>query len=152
MKKFIQNHQEGFYSFIGMSLLVLIVIGFLFGLFAIANERAEFDAWYNSLSAEEQAEYEAPYTTTYEVVAVEKYHVDITNRFGGVRGTYACYEFHYVDENGEIVTVHDHRDDWGSEDVVIGDTNTYVLNSRTDTRTLTLTMETFMSLSNPVSE
>ena len=152
MKKFIKNHEELVYSFIGMSLFVLIVVGFLFALFAIGNERAEFNAWYNSLSAEEQAEYEAPYTTTYEVIAVDKYHVDVTNRFGAVRGTYTCYEFHYMDENGNVVTVRDHRDDWGSEDVVIGDTNSYVLNSRTHTRTLTLTMETFMSLTTPVSK
>ena len=83
-----------------LSILVVVMLSVLVnGL----NEQAEFDAWYNSLSAEEKAEYEAPYTTTYDVLTVEKYHVNITNRYGGVRGTYTCYEFMYVKEDGEIV-------------------------------------------------
>ncbi|MBQ8626088.1 MAG: hypothetical protein IJ419_08000 [Agathobacter sp.] len=149
MLKKINWNAVGFFALV--AIVFAILIGGICFLGQGLKEKEEFEAWYNSLSAEEQAEYEAPYTTTYEVIAVNKHNVNITNRYGGVRGTYICYEFYYVDENGEIVVVNDFRDDWGREDVVIGESNTYSINARTDCNTLTITKDTLLALSDVVT-
>ena len=153
MKKFFEKVRN---IDVNPEVVLLIVLGILLVVMLSIlvnglNEQAEFDAWYNSLSAEEKAAYEAPYTTTCDVITVEKYHVDITNRYGAVRGTYSCYEFMYVNQDGDIITVHDFRDDWGNYDVVVGESNTYTVNTRTNTRTLTLTLETMKALADVVT-
>lgn len=149
MLKKINWNAVGFFALV--AIVFAILIGGICFLGQGLKEKEEFEAWYNSLSAEEKAAYEAPYTTTCDVITVEKYHVDITNRYGAVRGTYSCYEFMYVNQDGDIVTVHDFRDDWGNYDVVVGESNTYTVNTRTNTRTLTLTLETMKALADVVT-
>lgn len=143
---------ETLFGIIAFIVVLALLVGMVFLLNKTINEKEEFESWYNSLSAEEQAEYDAPYTNVYEVVAIDKYHANITNRYGGVRGTYVCYEFYYVDETGNVIAVNDFRDDTAYEDVVIGESNTFTTNSRTNKNTLTITLETLQALSNNNSD
>ena len=131
-------------------ILAILVVALAFMICLVGREmkaQDEFDAWYSSLTPEEQVAYEEPYTEVYEIVSVDKYVYERTNRYGGVRGTYICYEFYYLDGDGNVQYVQQFCDDFSGEEVVIGETNTYSTNSRTNVETLTLTLETVQKLS-----
>ena len=143
MRDFVNEHIEA----IILVVLVLLLVVMICFVGNILYERNQFASWYNALTPEERAEYDKPYTNTYEIFAVSKYQVTKTNRYGGVRDTYMCYEFYFVDENGTTMVVRNFRDNWGSCDVVVGESNTYVTNSLTGQKTLTITKDTVAQLS-----
>ena len=136
------------------AILIVVVLAILGTMiwFAAKEIKAdrEFDAWYNSLTAEEQVAYEEPYTDVYEIVSVDKYVMQQTNRYGGVRGTYICYEFYYVDGDGNVQHIEQFCDDFSGKEVIVGEANTYAYNSRTKVATLTLTMDTIQKMSTAV--
>ena len=47
--------------------------------------------------------------TEYEVCSVMEYIENETNGYGGILNTYSCYSFTYIDDNGDIQTIDNFR-------------------------------------------
>lgn len=139
---------------ITMIIIGVIVIGgisFLIG-FAIHKDN-QFNAWYDSLTPEEQMAYQQEQAEKresmrdrYEVTSVSQYIGTTTNQFGGVTDTYTAYTFTYLRGN-KLNHVESFRHyEYGLTKVVIGDKNEYVIDHYNDIQYLVLTKETLANI------
>lgn len=148
MKKFLKENMG---DIIALSIVIVLLIGTVFLIVNIIKDRKEYNDWYNSLSAEEQATEREKYIEKYEVLNIHKYIQQETNKYGGVVGSKICYTFQYIDE-GELKTIDNFKDiEYGLTHVVIGDENVYIIDNfklfKSDTHYyLQLTEETLRNL------
>lgn len=149
MLKFLKEYK---FEIILCSLLISIFVGFV--TWAIVED-TKHDQWYNSLTAEERAQYDAEQEAIrqsriyrYEVVGVSQYVRNQTNNFGGIIDTDICYAFQYLDGNTlKTIEGFEHLE-YGLTKIVVGDSNMYIVdtNGIDDYRYLQLTKETLQNL------
>ena len=119
------------------------------------QQEKEYNAWYNSLSPEEQAKEQARIAAKreeriqrYEVFSVSQYVRNETNQFGAITDTDICYAFSYIAGNNlQHVDGFEHLD-YGLTKVIIGDKDMYIVDTNgADThRYLQLTKETLKNI------
>lgn len=136
-------------------LLVCVFGGIIFMIGMAVHESEQHEAWYNSLSSEEKAAYDAEQQAKYnanvyeyEVLNVYRYMYTETNTYGGTVATYPVYVFSYL-SSGTLKEVNHFRHvENGTTKVVIGSTNKYVVDTNPidDTQTLYLTEETIRNI------
>ena len=149
MKHFIRKY---WFETLLITLLVSLFIGFC--AWAIVSD-IQHDKWYNSLTAEEKAEYDAEQEAIrqsnihrYEVVGVSQYVRNQTNNFGGIIDTDICYAFQYLDGNNLKTVENFEHLEYGLTKIIVGDSNMYIVdtNGIDDYRYLQLTKETLQNI------
>jgi flagellar basal body-associated protein FliL len=123
------------------------------GIIYSVNQDKKFDEWYNSLTPEEQIQYQQEQAEKrekmkerYEIMSVSQYVGTNTNNFGGITNTYVAYTFTYM-KNGQLCHIEKfiHYDN-GNTKVVIDDKDEYVVDKYDNTQDLVLTKETLATL------
>ena len=121
MKKFLKSDLFG--ELLGGFLALVIVLGFIGGLMLIT----------------EAAENKPAVENTYEVVEVNQYVHQVSNRFGGNIRNYVRFSATYIDDEGNV-QVQSNLYDSGSDHcrVIIGDENTLTIRKHAGSTTYTL--------------
>ena len=86
----------------------------------------------------------------YEVVSVNQYIKNETNKFGGIENTNIYYTFTYIDDNNDLVQIDEFSKRYiGKKDIRLGNKNEYVIKENCNddyVNILYLTKETLNNL------
>lgn len=123
----------------------LIIVALFFTVCIVSCATAE------PLTEEEKAQLEQERLArihTYEVVSVYKYVRQQTNNFGGVTSTDICYNFQWIDGNGNLQTEDMINLNGGLTHVCLGESDVYVVDGNNNHRYLYLCKDTWNKLTN----